>query len=659
MTKYTVEKYGNRIRLSGKPTDDREFTDYLTKCRSVVGNSFSQRMKWWTYPLNIEICRDLRTAFGEELFIGPELDAWAREEVARAAASRPMLSATTAELENLPTRAPAMHSAMLNRPYQLPAVAVMAARGTWLEGDQPGLGKTIITLGAIVERNARGQYLIVAPKTSVTTVWLPEIQRWMAGVAGGFSVTVGTADGRQRRESIIAGFERQAMNLDRPAYMFLIVNPEMVRTKKISLGCSCDDETCPRFDFKVYGNQPGHSESFALEHNFSQLHDRVWTGIVGDEIHKMLIRKDGKGTQTRNGMCALRVRPDEEGGCKYALSGTPYKGKTKNLWGTLNWLRPLAYTSFWNWANKFLDVSNDGYGMVVGELDSSKKEAFYRDLDNVMIRRTKKELRALNPAWAPPEKMYELVECTMGPKQQKLYKAMEENAAVSLESGRLLATGVLAEMTRMRQFAHACGDLVPVMRKNPETGLKQEYMEFRPSLPSAKFDQILQRLEERGISGDQDEQGEGVKIVIASQFTAMINLYVAELTRLGIPTLVLTGETSDKARTAAVQQFQAPGGPRVFFLNTSAGGVSITLDAADEAWILDETWVPDDQEQVEDRIHRTSNVNHSVTISYFATQETIEQEIAQVTASRDATQKMHLDGRRGIDFAKSWLDSRK
>lgn len=644
MTTYTVERYGNRIRLTGPPAPQQ--------CRSIPGASFSKYNKWWTFNLHMEICRDLRRAFGDELSIGPELNTWARAELAKYEATKPLLSALTAELESLPTRAPVLHAALQNRPYQLPAVAVMAKRGTWLEADQPGLGKTIVTLGAIVERHNKGQFLVVAPKTSLRTVWEPEIRRWLAGVAGNYSVTVAAADGRSRREGILAGFSAAAARLDRPAYMFLLVNPEMIRVKETSLGCACGEEDCDKYDFQTYGgNNPGHKEAFVLEENFPQLQERVWTGIVGDEIHKMLIRKNGRPTQTRLGMMSLKHKAEEEGGSKYALSGTPFKGKTQNIWGTLNWLRPMSYTSYWNWAKKYMEMTEDEYSTmgIVGELLPESQEAFYRSLDDIMIRRTKKELRTLNPAWAPPEKLYESVLCTMEPKQDKLYRAMEKNAQVALQDGDLIANGVLAEMTRLKQFAHACGNMQKVVR-NDET-----FLEFRPALPSAKFDQILQRLEERGISGAADERGGDLKVVIGSQFTTMLKLYNDELNRLGIPTFILTGATRDADRVAQVAAWQQPGGPRVFLINTAAGGVSITLDAADELWVLDETWVPDEQEQLEDRIHRTGNVNHQVTISYFVTAGTIEERIAEVTATRDATQKEHLDGRRGVEFAKQWL----
>ena len=82
--------------------------------------------------------------------------------------------------------------------------------------------------------------------------------------------------------------------------------------------------------------------------------------------------------------------------------------------------------------------------------------------------------------------------------------------------------------------------------------------------------------------------------------------------------------------------------------------MALTLDRADDLVILDETFIPDDQEQVEDRIHRVSR-NHKVTIHYLRTLGTIEESIALKTAERDDLQKRIIDGERGVEYARSLL----
>jgi SNF2 family DNA or RNA helicase len=93
-------------------------------------------------------------------------------------------------------------------------------------------------------------------------------------------------------------------------------------------------------------------------------------------------------------------------------------------------------------------------------------------------------------------------------------------------------------------------------------------------------------------------------------------------------------------------------GYNVMFLNTNAGGVSITLDSADEMVILDETHVPDDQEQLEDR---NNNRNPEIKIKqrtywYLKSLGTVEEAIARTNLVLDQQQKRFLDGRRGVEY---------
>jgi SNF2 family DNA or RNA helicase len=170
---------------------------------------------------------------------------------------------------------------------------------------------------------------------------------------------------------------------------------------------------------------------------------------------------------------------------------------------------------------------------------------------------------------------------------------------------------------------------------------------------SGKAAMIEQMLIERGIAGDARE-GDG-KIVIASQFTEIVDSLEKFLAEIKVPTMKITGAVKESRRLEVTQDFQSVGGPRVLLMNTMAGGVSITLDEhCDELIIIDETWVPDDQEQLEDRIHRVSRI-HQVMIYRLLTTDTVDEEIDGVNIAKDQVQKQLLDGRRGVELAKRLL----
>ena len=114
------------------------------------------------------------------------------------------------------------------------------------------------------------------------------------------------------------------------------------------------------------------------------------------------------------------------------------------------------------------------------------------------------------------------------------------------------------------------------------------------------------------------------------------------LEKQGIPVAKITGDTKGKDRVRIQREFQSGTGPRVVCMTTTAGGVSITLDKADTCHILDETWNPDDQEQLEDRIHRISRI-HQVTCYYYRSRNTVEQYIQDTTATKSKLNEIILD----------------
>jgi SNF2 family DNA or RNA helicase len=83
------------------------------------------------------------------------------------------------------------------------------------------------------------------------------------------------------------------------------------------------------------------------------------------------------------------------------------------------------------------------------------------------------------------------------------------------------------------------------------------------------------------------------------------------------------------------------------------------LDAADDIVLAGETWVPDEQEQVEDRVHRASDVKHQVDCWYLRTKGTVEEAIANTNVEKAESNHVVLDANRGLAFARKLQDERK
>lgn len=536
------------------------------------------------------------------------------------------------------------------RSYQRAGVEFMRMNESVLLADDPGSGKTIQTIAAMISSGVTGDILVLAPSIATQVTWPDELKRWAPGDE--FLRVTGT---RKKRETELSKLKRESSAPRR----WVLCNIEMAKTKYNDGKAKNGQVVKPHYKH-VY------PELFFIDYDTKMKNPRLWDGIVVDESHRALITDKSqayKQTQTRCGLGKLQTR---EGAKRIAISGTPFRGKLHNLWGTLNWLFPGKYTSYWKWVERWFDTSSNYFGgSEITELSHGRSADFHAAIAPFTIRRTKAEIAPdLPPKFYAgtvpdgvdfePGKEAGVVGhwLKLGPKQQRAYDQMVEEAMSTLDNGTLVANGVLAELTRLKQFATCYGRLDEVFDVDGYAIPK-----FVPEMPSNKFDWLVEFLAELGIIPKEPQTGpEARKVVVASQFTSVINLYEQELNKMGIATAKITGGVNAKKRQEAVAQFQSDEGPQVFLLNTIAGGVALTLDRADDIVILDETFIPDDQNQVEDRVHRVSR-DHNVTVHYVRSLGTIEERIARLTFDRDDIQKQILDGERGINFARQIISS--
>lgn len=366
-----------------------------------------------------------------------------------------------------------------------------------------------------------------------------------------------------------------------PEVGWLLVNPEMIRWTK---------------------EGPKHPGLFAVE----------WDTITIDEFHKMGL--SNPKTQGSTGARKLKAK------ARWALSGTPGAARPIKLWGALNFLDPKGFGSRWQWAKQWLRVTNNGFGHDIGEIQPGRETQFYEAHAMHIIRRTKAEVLP-----QLPPKQYKTVIVKIKGAHHKMYDKFAADCEIKIDGERLVATNVLAEYTRLKQMACA--------RCEIRGG------RLLPTSDSAKLDALLAQLDHHGLF---DIDGESA--VVGSQFKGFINVVAGKLVEAGLSVGLITGDTKAEDRATLVRDFQA-GKIRVMCMTTMAGGVSITLDRADSVHILDETWEPDDQEQLEDRAHRASRM-HNVMIYNYLVKDTIEEYISNIAEGKRITAKNIIDIRR-------------
>lgn len=584
----------------------------------VAGARWRKSDKTWTAPLTVDNCLALREAYGDQLEIKSPLATWYRANAVERAAAVQRVAADDAECPRLAEVAPRLSATL--RPDQRVGVRAVADayRGSLLIADKPGLGKTLETIGGILEADVKGPILILCPKISVKSVWAKELHRWTDEKV---FIARGT---RSQREAALRDFWEYETT-DRK---WLVVVAEMLRVKRKP------NDTSVKSNAKKRGRVEGYE--------YPQLFENIWpwSVIVADESHRLLGSLTvAKSNLMGEGLAKLPLNPAV--GRKYAISGTPFGrgGRVQGMFGTLHWLWNDEYTSFWKWAGTIFNIESEtvARGRTVMKIGEMKKgmdaEKFMASLGPRILRRTKEEvLKNL------PPKQYIEVTCEMEGKQLSQYRQLGDDAEVRVDGGTIMANGVLAELTRAKQIASG----VLAKRPNGDVYFTGE---------SCKVEKLMAMLDARGIT---DGSGD-TKVIVSSRYNAFLEGCVfPALEKAGIEYHVLTGKTSDAKREKAMGEFQGEGGPRVFVLNSKAGGVSITLDAADEVHCLDELDNPEDNEQLEDRAHRASRI-HQVTIYYYRTEGTIDRNIEKNVEDKRQAQFEVLDGRRGIEDVRKWI----
>lgn len=564
----------------------------------------------WTIPASMVAAMRLREEFGAGLELGPRVIAWGREENRRERQIASVHGADDATLERVSSE-----SAAWLRPYQRADVKMMAL-GSVLNANQPGVGKTVEAIYAVEEAGLEGPHIVICPTSLFKDPWREELAKH----APGATVFWGrTPD--DRRSAIVEVAERAAMGLGGKDW--LILNPEQVRCAKVPVG------KYPAQGTRVLSRDHKGNAYVPRDDFGALLYSIEWGAVVADEFHKFGLGED-RNTLFARGLGALRKNADRV----YAMSGAPMGGKPIRLWGVLNFIEPDLYPAKWRWAQEWL-TNADGTGPVepgagtgIGGIVPGREEAFYNAHAKHMVRRTRAEaLPGL------PPKVTIDVEVEMTPKQAKVYAAFMRRAEVALEGGNVIAAGVLAEFTRAKQFANA---LCTVDGDG----------NVLPTVESGKLPILLDRLDTFGVRSVGAE--DGARAIVASESQRFVALVSSYLSEQGIACRRLDGTVTGDARDAVIDWYKevgegsaGAGEARVLVMTTQTGGVGLNLGMTGSIHILDETWNPDDQEQLEDRGMRDRET--PLMVLYYRTAGTIQEYIAEVTLGKAVNNRNVMD----------------
>lgn len=499
--------------------------------------------------------------------------------------------------------------------YQTTDVRFLADCPNPLNGNQPGVGKTIETIGAIIEGETPGPWLVVCPLTAINRVWADELERWQED---DFYLVTGS---KRDRQAYLAHAKERYDSGDRN--FWVVCNPEMIRYKG---------------NYQLDG-WTGEKVLVSTESLFPEFHEIEWGAVILDEFHRM-----GMGNTATLSSRAMRKL---KAGKKIALSGTPMGGKPIKLFGILQWLEPELFTSKHAFGHMYLDVLSEGNkdngyrSAQYGGVKEGREAAFWEMLKRYMVRHRKEEVAP----WLPP-KQYVHHDCEMKPDQLKQYKEFAHAAEITIAEQNLGAVGILAEYTRLKQFANAeC--VVEVIGKeiDPDTGMTRDKLSLKPLPKSGKLDTLAEIMEEIGLEKDVEWSARTEQLIVFTQFKDMALMLERWMRDRGMRVARITGDVKLADRDHFQQRFKERS-LDVMIMNHKAGGVAINLETCNTVVFMDEMWDPDDQEQAEDRAHRTSKTQQ-VTIHYLRSVGTVEHHIWNTTKAKSEQNWNVLDARRG------------
>jgi superfamily II DNA or RNA helicase len=333
---------------------------------------------------------------------------------------------------------------------------------------------------------------------------------------------------------------------------------------------------------------------------------------------------------------------------RLALSGTPVQNNTFDLYAQMDFLNPGMLGSQDFFRMEFATpIDKNGDKEVAARL----RKLVYP----FILRRTKEQV-----AGDLPDKTEMILWCEMGAEQRKIYDSYKDHYRESIlehiaEDGvGRSSIYILEGLTKLRQICDspallreagpggaanvkegAAGDGEGIARDAETTagdGSEGTAGSQRTTAGdgaggiagavsvSAKLDELIREIEEN--TGRH-------KALVFSQFTSMLQLIREALSERGIPYLYLDGSVRAEERKRSVQQFQDDEDTRVFLISLKAGGVGLTLTAADYVYLVDPWWNPAAEQQAIDRSHRIGQVK-KVFAYRMICKDTVEEKILQL-----------------------------
>lgn len=551
------------------------------RIRLIPGANWRPREYVWSVPVSWAACKTLRGVFHDDLAIGPELTEWAWDEMNSRVNPSLALRLST-DLNHFTDYRSKTGFALF--PFQRAGAKFLATARQALLADEMGTGKTVQTIMGLKTLHDAGfdvfPVIIIAPN-SMKITWKREFDEWWPGLA----VQVIKGSATERRKQLEASWDVYVMNWES-----VLLHSRLAPYGSVAL------RRCPE-----HGGSDPKVTTARCEVHIKELNKIAFRSVVVDEAHRM---KNPAAKQTR-AIWAVQHQATVEN--RFALTGTPIAQHPGDLWSIMHGISPREYPTKTKYVDRYGLLSWNSYGgMDIIGIRPDTKDEFYSILDPRMRRMPKDLVLPFLPPKIPIRRYAE-----MSAKQRKQYEMMTNDLIARLDSGLLLSTNALAQLTRLVQFSSSCADVTEV-----DDGSGGIEVKVRLTAPSNKVDELLNLVEDL----PDDEP-----IVVMAASRQLIMLANAELERKKISTRLIVGGITPDQRQVAVDDFQS-GRARIILCTIAAGGVGITLTRSRTMVFLQRSWSMIDNRQAVDRVHRIgSEIHESIRVIDIVSPGTVEE----------------------------------